>query len=189
MGEESQRSKVTRLLLKWRQGETNAFEKLVPLVYHELHGLARRHMASERRDHTLQTTALVNEACVRLMGSDVDWNDRLHFFAVASRVMRRILVDHARAHRSAKRGGEQQKLPLDDALETAIVRPWDLLDLDEALDRLGNQDARKLQVVELHFFGGLKFNEIAEVLGATPDSVAWDMRMAKAWLRRELQSD
>ena len=179
---------VTRLLKEWRQGEREAFERLLPAVYDELRRLARVHMSRERANHTLQPTALVNEACLRLIDADVAWKDRVHFYAVASNVMRRILVDHARAHRSAKRGGGQTPIALDDALEADMSRPWDLINLDDTLERLAKQDARKARVVELHFFGGLKFDEIAEVLGITSDAVAWDMRMAKAWLRRELGS-
>jgi RNA polymerase sigma factor (TIGR02999 family) len=180
---------VTQLLHAWRQGSREAFDRLVPIVYQELRGLARRHMAGERRDHTLRTTALVNESCLRLLGAHVDWSDRAHFFAVASGVMRQVLVDHARAHRSLKRGSGQARLPLDDALDAAVERPWDLLDLDAALDRLGQQDARKQRVVELHYFGGLTFDEIADLLGIPPGAVAWDVRLAKAWLRRELRGE
>jgi RNA polymerase sigma factor (TIGR02999 family) len=122
------------------------------------------------------------------MGSKVDWRDRLHFFAIASRVMRRVLVDHARAHRSAKRGGGQVGFPLDEAREASVEQSWDLLVLDEALGRLAGHDERKAQVVDLHFFGGLTLDEIAQLLEVTHDAVAWDLRMAKAWLRRELQA-
>jgi RNA polymerase sigma factor (TIGR02999 family) len=186
--DDANRHAVTDLLLEWKQGRRDAFDRLLPIVYRELHRLARRHMAAERAGHTLQTTALVQEACLRLMGSQVDWRDRLHFFAVASRVMRRVLVDHARAHRSAKRGGDKVQLPLDEAADAKVEQRWDLLVLDEALERLAGHDARKAQVVDLHFFGGLTFEEIAELLGVTHDAVAWDLRMAKAWLRRELET-
>lgn len=181
---------VTGLLGAWREGNRQALDELLPLVYEELRRIARVHMVGERPDHTLQTTALVNEACVRLMGSRVEWQDRVHFYSVASRVMRRILVDHARAHRSAKRGGGLVKVALDDApqaaLQTAMNRPWDLLDLDRALTDLAEQDERKARVVELHFFGGMTLDEVAGVLDRTHDSVAWDLRLARAWLRRAL---
>lgn len=179
---------VTDLLVEWRRGDQAALDRLFPLVYDELRRIARVHMSSERPDHTLQTTGLVNEACVRLIGADVEWNDRVHFLAVASTAMRRILVDHARAHRSAKRGAGAAKETLDEAMHTAMTRPWDLLDVDRALDGLAKHDANQARVVELHFFGGMKFAEIATVMERTPDSVAWSMRLAKAWLRRELSS-
>ena len=178
--------RITQLLLDWRSGERQAFERLLPCVYDELRRLAQRQMQGERRDHTLQATALVHEACLRLIDSDVDWQDRVHFYAVAGRVMRRVLVDHARAHRSAKRGGGVAKRSLDDALQIAADRPWDMLDLDLVLERLAEQDERKARVVELHYFAGLKLRDIANVLEITPDAAAWDLRMAKAWLRREL---
>ncbi|MCP3978647.1 MAG: sigma-70 family RNA polymerase sigma factor [bacterium] len=184
----SESRQITRLLLEWRGGSREAFDRLLPVVYDELRRMARQHMGAERRDHTLQATALVHEACLRLIDADIEWKDRLHFFGVASRVMRRVLVDHARVHRSAKRGAGKPKLNLDDVLQIADDRPWDLLDVDIALERLGEQDERKARVIELHYFGGLKLKEIAEVLEITPDAVAWDLRMAKAWLRRELGS-
>ncbi len=178
---------VSELLHEWRKGSNRALDRLVPLVYEELHGIAKRHMASERPDHTLQTTALLHEACLRLMGADVDWKNRAHFFAVASGAMRRVLVDHARAQRTAKRGGVQVKVPLDDAMATAMRRPWDLLDVEAALQRLHEHDPRKSRVIEMRFFGGLQLSEIAEAVGITRNSVDWDLRLGKAWLRRELR--
>lgn len=177
---------ITGLLGQWRDGNRRALDQLLPLVYDELHGIAHRHMSGERANHTLQTTALLNEACAKLMGAEVDWADRTHFFAVASRVMRRILVDHARARRSGKRDGGKQ-VTLEDALHTAVDRPWDLLDVDLALQKLEKQDERKARIVELRFFGGLKYHEIGEAMGISQDSVDWDLRLARAWLRRELR--
>ena len=183
---ESGRKKVTDLLAGWRRGEDSAVEQLLPLVYQELRQLARKHMAGERRGHTLQTTALVHEACIRLVGADVEWQDRVHFFAVASRVMREILVDYARARRREKRGGGAIKLPIDEALDAAEDATWDLVDLDLALHELAGLHARQAHVIELHYFGGMKLDEIADVLATTHGSVAWDLRMGKAWLRRKL---
>jgi len=177
--------RVTQLLHEWRGGNRAALEQLLVEVYDELRRLARRHMRRERAGHTLQTTALVHEAFLRLADSDVPWQDRAHFFAVAASQMRRILVDHARARASAKRGGKARRLTLDEALAAPSRHVDELLAIDEALVRLGEEDPRKSRVVELHFFGGLTYEEIAEVLGVSLSTVRFDMRFAKAWLRRE----
>jgi len=180
---------VTRLLQEWRGGDENALERLMPLVYDELRRLAKGYLRSERPDHTLQGTALVNEAYMRLVDMDVTWQDRAHFFAVAARLMRRMLVDHARALRREKRGGGERKLTLDEPLVASPERAPDLLALDEALTRLAAQDERKSQVVELHFFGGMTYDETSEALGISPATVHRELRLAKAWLHRELRAD
>ncbi len=180
-------NEITQLLLAWGSGEEEAFEKLAPLVYAELHALARRYMAGERPGHTLQTTALVNEAYLRLIEtSRVQWQNRAHFFAVSAQLMRRILVDFARSRNYAKRGGAAQRLSLDEAPPVAVERGADLIALDDALTALSAFDPRKAQIVELRFFGGLTEDETAEVLKVSSDTVTRDWRLAKVWLRREL---
>jgi RNA polymerase sigma-70 factor, ECF subfamily len=180
-------NEITQLLLAWGSGEEKAFEKLAPLVYAELHTLARRYMAGERPGHTLQTTALVNEAYLRLVdASRVQWQNRAHFFAVSAQLMRRILVDFARSRNYAKRGGAAQRLSLDEAPPVAVERGADLIALDDALTALSAFDPRKAKVVELRFFGGLTEDETAEVLKVSSDTVTRDWRLAKVWLRREL---
>ena len=162
-------------------------EKLTPLVYDELHRLARRYMAQERPGHTLQATALVNEAYLRLVDSrNVRWQNRAHFFAVSAQLMRRILVDFARSRHYQKRGGEAQRVSLDDALVVSRERGADLVALDDALQALAAVDPRKSQVVELRFFGGLTVEEAAEALAVSPDTVLRDWKFAKTWLLREL---
>jgi RNA polymerase sigma factor (TIGR02999 family) len=176
----------TELLLAWGQGEAAALDQLMPLVHDELRQLARRYMARERADHTLQPTALVNEAYLRLIEiSRVQWRNRTHFLAMAARIMRRILVDVARAHRNGKRGGGFMKVGLDEAFALAD-RPLELVALDEALQNLSAISPRQSQVVELHFFGGLTLDEAADVLGVSRDTVKRDWRFAKLWLLREL---
>lgn len=178
---------VTELLLAWRQGEESALEKLTPLVYEQLRRLAHRYMRGERAAHTLQTTALVNEAYLRLIdGQQVKWQDRAHFFAVSARLMRRILVDWARTRQSQKRGGEPQQVTLDEALMVARGHGEDLLALDEALQKLASVDVRKSQVVEMRYFGGLSVEETAAVLNVSLDTVLRDWRLAKLWLLQEL---
>jgi|SRR5262245_7709204 len=178
---------VTELLIAWGQGDQSAFEELVPMVHAELRRLARRQMAGERPGHTLQTTALVNEAYLRLLDlSRVRWQDRTHFLSMSSRVMRRILVDHARARDARKRGGDDIKVPLDDGAEVSNERSVDLVALDDALNALAVIDSRKSQVVEMRFFGGLSVEETAEALQVSPETVKRDWRMAKAWLMKEL---
>ena len=181
---------VTRLLVDWRNGDQGALERLIPLVHEELRRVARRPMAHERAGHTLQATALVNEAYVRLIDiRQVNWQDRAHFFAMSSRLMRRILVDFARAKGYQKRGGGVQKVSLDEALIVSQEPGADLVALDAALNALAVFDARKAQVVEMRFFGGLSVEETAEALKVSVDTVMRDWKLAKAWLLRELTDD
>ena len=177
----------TALLQAWGRGDQSAFDALVPLVHDELRRLARRHMGHERPGHTLQATALVNEAYLRLIDvKRMDWQNRAHFFAMSSRVMRRILVDAARARRYLKRGGGAQKVSLDEALLISDESGQDLVALDDALHTLAAMDPRKSQVVEMRFFGGLSVEETAEALHVSADTVMRDWRLAKVWLLREL---
>jgi len=181
-------SAVTTLLLQWGQGDASALDRLVPLVHHELRRLARRQLRLEQPGHTLETAALVNEAYVRLVDlRRVTWHDRAHFFAMSARLMRRILVDHARARRSLKRGGDVRRVPLETGIEVAGERPTDLVALDDALEALGALDARKARVVELRFFGGLTVEETAAALEVSPETVMRDWRLAKAWLARQVR--
>ncbi|MFK7885646.1 MAG: sigma-70 family RNA polymerase sigma factor [Gammaproteobacteria bacterium] len=177
---------VTQLLGAWRSGDDNALEQLTPLVYNELRRLAGRYMQGERSNHTLQATAVVNEAFMRMVDMDVPWQNRAHFFAIAARLMRRILVDHAKAHRREKRGGKFTDLTLDEGLVEAGQPDPDMVSLDEALSRLEGFDERKAQVIELHYFGGLTYKEISEAIGIAEATVDRDLRMAKAWLQNEL---
>ncbi len=177
---------VTALLHAWRDGDTGALDQLIPLVYDDLHSLAGRFLSGEREGHTLQPTALINEAYLRLSGAEVPWQDKGHFMAVAARTMRRILVDHAKAKRRAKRGGGRTPVTLEEGLVIAGQPGDELVALDEALTTLEEQDPRKGQVVELHFFGGLTYHETGEVLGVSPATVDRELRLAKAWLRHEL---
>jgi RNA polymerase sigma-70 factor (ECF subfamily) len=178
---------VTRLLQHWRRGKSAALEELLPLVNQELRRLARRYMFGERAGHTLQTTALVNEAYLRLVNSRrVNWQNRAHFFAISAQLMRRILVDHARARGYQKRGGGVPKVTLDEALVGPDEKGRDLVALDDALTALAEVDPRKSKVVELRFFGGLSVEETAEVLKVSPETVMRDWRLAKAWLAREM---
>ena len=178
---------VTQLLLAWSQGEPAALEKLVPLVHAELSRLAHHYMAGERTGHTLQTTALVNEAFLRLVdSSQVRWQNRAHFMAVSAQLMRRILVDFARSRNYLKRGAGAQQVTLDEAMVISEAPDLDVVELDRALGALAAVDARKSQVVELRFFGGLTEEEAAEVLKVSPETVRRDMRLAKTWLLREM---
>ena len=182
---------VTAWLMAWRSGDQGALDKLVPVIYQALHRLARRHMRRERalaqRGQTLETAALVNEAYLRLVdASRVRWENRAHFLAVAATLMRRILVDAARTRRYAKRGGEQRPIQLEEAAVMATPRGRDLVELDDALSALAKIDARKAQVVELRFFGGLSVEESAHVLNVSAATVLRDWRLSKAWLLREL---
>jgi RNA polymerase sigma-70 factor, ECF subfamily len=180
---------VTGLLKAWSGGEQQAFEQLVPLVYRELHRLAHRYMARERDGHTLQSTALVHEAYQRLVDlKDVNWQDRAHFYAISAQVMRRILVDYARVRRYSKRGGGLRHVALDEAVAVFRDRRNDVVALDDALGTLARVDARKAQVVELRFFGGLSIQQAAEVLHVSTDTVLRDWRLAKAFLLRELSN-
>ncbi|HTD43001.1 MAG TPA: sigma-70 family RNA polymerase sigma factor [Bryobacteraceae bacterium] len=181
---------MTQLLRAWSGGEESALDKLVPLVYSELHRLARRHMARERPGQTLQVTALVNEAYLKLVDApQASWQDRAHFFAVCAKMMRRILVDRARARQARKRGMGTPALELDEALVVAQGRGADLVALDDALNGLAALDPRKGQVVELRFFGGLSVEETAEVLKVSKETVLRDWKLAKSWLRRELSRE
>ena len=162
----------------------------MPLVHHELHRIAQRHMAGERPGHSLQATALVNEAYIRLVdGKSVEWHDRAHFLAVSARVMRRILVDHARARHYQKRGGHAPRVTFDEALVVTNEPATDFVALDDALEALAKFDERKSRVVELRFFGGLSVEETASVLKVSPDTVMRDWRLAKAWLQREMRGE
>ncbi len=190
MADEPDGPDVTRLLREWQGGNAAARDLLIPLVYHELHKLASRYLSRERRDHTLQTTALVNEAYLKLAGQNqVDWQSRAHFFGIAAQLMRRILVDHARRDGRAKRGGHALHLPLDAVDPPSAPFRIDALDayaLDQALARLEGLDAQQGRIVELRFFGGMTVEETAEVVGLSPATVKREWAMAKAWLFREL---
>jgi RNA polymerase sigma factor (TIGR02999 family) len=181
------RHTVTNLLHRWKDGDAGALDALMPIVYGELRRLARRHMASERNGHTLQHTALVHEAYLALIDMDVGWNDRSHFFAVAARAMRRILVDHARGRKRDKRGGELVRVDLDAAPEPPSPSlPLDMEVLDDALERLRRIDARRSEILEMRYFGGLTQQELSEVLGVSLATVNRDLSAAKEWLRRDL---
>jgi RNA polymerase sigma factor (TIGR02999 family) len=179
---------ITQLLKAWGSGDEQAFDKLTPLVYDQLRRVARRYMADERSGHVLQTTALVNEAYVRLFDCrQLNWQDRAHFFAVCARLMRRILIDIARSNHYQKRGGGAPHVALEEALgSTSPQVSADILSLEDALGGLASMDPRKGQVVELRFFGGLSVEETAEVLKVSKETVARDWRLAKSWLLREL---
>lgn len=177
---------VTELLAQWRDGDRSALGELMPLVYEQLRRQADRYMRGERGGHTLQATALVHEAYARMVDMEVSWQDRAHFFAVAARVMRRILVDHAKSVRRAKRGGGAVKVSLDESLFVDQESVSDLVDLDDALVGLAKFDERKAQVVELRYFGGMTYDETAEALGLSVATVDRELRLAKAWLYREL---
>ena len=178
---------VTDLLVAWSGGDEEALSQLVPLVYTELRRLAHRQMRHERAGHMLQTTALVNEAYMRLVDlARVRWQDRAHFFAMSARLMRRILVDHARGRKQLKRGGDPKQVTLDENMLVTGAHNTDLVALDDALQALAKMDARKGQVVEMRIFGGLTVEETAEALHISPETVMRDWKMAKVWLRREL---
>ena len=180
-------AEVTQLLRAWGEGDREALDRLIPLVHAELHRLAHNYMRREQGGHTLQTSALVNEAYLRLVDiKGVGWQDRAHFFAVSAQIMRRILVDFARSRQNLKRGGGAQRVSLDEALVVSPERGADLLALDEALERLAGLNARQSQVVELRYFGGLSEDEVAEVLKVSPRTVRSDWSLARAWLYREL---
>ena len=181
---------VTRLLAAWGGGDQAALEELTPLVYDELHRLAHRFLGRERRGHTLQTSALVNEAYLRLVGQkNVEWQGRVHFFGIAARLMRQILVDYARARNYAKRGGgDAHRVSLDEALAISDERAAEVVALDEALRTLAEIDPRKGRIVELRFFCGLSIEETAEVLAVSPGTVMRDWTLAKAWLHNQIKS-
>jgi RNA polymerase sigma factor (TIGR02999 family) len=181
---------VTRLLILWSGGDKDAFDKLLPIVYRSLQKIARRHLNRERSSHTLQTTALVHEAYIKMVDQNsVHWKNRSHFFAIASQAMRRILIDHARKQTAEKRGGEEQKLSLED-INAALVGPGkNLLDLDEALIELEKVDPQQSRIIELRYFGGLTVEETAEILQISPRTVAREWAMARAWLYSYLTSE
>ena len=176
---------VSQLLVAWSEGDGSALERLLPLVEEELHRLAHRYMNRERKDHTLQTTALVNEAYLRLIDQKVNWQNRAHFFGIAAQIMRRILIDHARQHLGPQRGGGKT-ISLEEVALVSNDRAAELVALDDALTTLAKLDERKGRVVELRYFGGLSVEEAAAVLGISVDTVTRDWRRAKAFLRREL---
>jgi RNA polymerase sigma factor (TIGR02999 family) len=178
---------ITELLLSWKSGNQAALDELMPLVYQELKGLAASYLRRERPDHTLQATALVNEAYVRLVDSPtVSWQNRAHFFGIAARIMRQILVNHALKRNAAKRGGFAHKLSLDEAVSFADQREVDLIALDDALKQLETIDPQKSRIIELRFFGGLSIAETAEALGVSHATVERNWKIAKLWLRREI---
>jgi RNA polymerase sigma factor (TIGR02999 family) len=183
---EEEITEVSRLLLAWHAGDKTALDRVVPLVYDQLHALAQRHLRGERPDHTLQTTALINEAYLRLVGTDITWAGRAHFMAVAARTMRRILVDHARAKQRQKRGAAAERLDLDQVTLLSPEAAPQLVALDEALERLAALDDRQARAVDLHYFGGFTYEETAELLGVSAVTVHRHLRLATAWLYREL---
>jgi len=178
---------ITQLLDAWSSGNQSALDELYPLVYDELHRLARRYMSREKKGHTLQTTALINEAYVRLVDQrNVHWANRSHFFAISAQIMRRILIDHPRSHAYAKRGGGQEQVSLDETATLQVTRAAELIKLDDALQSLAELDQRRSKVVELRYFGGLSVEETAAVLEVSPDTVMRDWSMAKIWLHRAI---
>src|SRR2546429_5712107 len=180
---------ITQLLLNWSKGDQAALDQLIPLVYPELRKLARRYMGRESPEHTLQTSALINEAYLRLIDQQaVEWNDRAHCFAVAAQVMRHILIDHARSHLYGKRGAGAQHVPLDEVVVVSQERAAELVSLDDALTSLAKIDERKGKIIELRFFGGLRVDETAQVMNVSPVTVMREWRAAKAWLHREVSA-
>ena len=189
MAEEEGDGEVTRLLQDWRSGRPEALDDLLPMVYKELRSLASRYLQKERQGHTLQPTALVHEAYVRLVGSaPLPINNRSHFFAIAAKAMRRVLVDHARHHQAGKRFGSQDKISLEDSPEPSVQPDVDVLALHEALERLANVNERQAKLVELRYFGGLTNAEAAEVLSVSVGTVERDWQIARVWLHRRLAS-
>lgn len=183
----SDNGEVTQLLKAMKSGDPSAVERLLPLVYSELHRLAASYMRRERQDHTLQPTALINEAYLRLAKEDLDWQNREHFFVVAANVMRRVLVDYARAHKAKMRGGDLRRVDLEEGLAISVERTEEMLALDEALNRLAELNQRQARVVELRYFGGLSEEQIAAVLGIATRSVKRDWALARIWLFNELK--
>jgi RNA polymerase sigma-70 factor, ECF subfamily len=180
---------VTHLLLKWSKGDKGALDELIPLLYGELHRLANLRLRMERPNHTLQATALVHEAFIRLADwQSIEWQNRAHFLAVAAQLMRNILVDHARKHIAAKRGGDRYRLSLSDIPNLANERELDLIALDDALVTLATVDQQQSRIVELRYFGGLSIEEIAEVLAVSPSTVSREWKLAKVWLLHELDN-
>lgn len=188
----SPRGEVTRLLLAWRDGDPSAADRLVPMVYEELHAIAGRYLRKERDAGALQTTALIHEAYLRLVGTDVEWEGRSHFFAIAANTMRRVLVDHARARKRLKRGGpDGVNVTLDEPVvapgEGSGTDPVDVVAVDRALDELSELDERKARAVELHYFGGLGYEQMAKVMGISPATVHRDLRFARSWIHDRLR--
>jgi RNA polymerase sigma factor (TIGR02999 family) len=180
-------STITRLLRQWGRGDADAGERLLPLVYAELRRRAQRYLRRERREHTLDPTALVHETYLRLVDQkQADWRNRAQFYGVAAVLMRRVLIDHARSHHARKRGGSLYRVPLDEGLAGRAPRDVDLMDLDQALVDLAARDARQARIVELRFFGGLSIEEAAEVIGVSPATAKRDWTMARAWLYRRV---
>lgn len=188
--QEGPSTQVTQLLSRWRVGDRAALDELMPLVYGELRRIAQRYLSQERPEHTLQSTALVNEAYLRLVGQDLpQWQNRAHFFAVAAQLMRQILVDHARARQAAKRGGDACKLTLDESVAIHRQRDVDLIELDNALKGLEHLDPQQSRIVELRFFAGLSIEDTSEVLGISPATVKRDWTTARAWLYRAMSGE
>ncbi len=181
---------ITQLLLAWGDGDKQALDRLMPFVYEELRRLAKNYMRNQRSDHTLQTTALVNEAYLRLIdSSQVRWQNRTHFFAISAQLMRRVLVDFARKKKAIKRGGEEQKITFDEALPVSSQKESELIALDEALNELAKMNERQSQIVEMRYFGGMNEKEIAEALNISARTVRRDWSVARAWLYRELNKN
>ena len=180
---------VTALLQQWSDGNKEALDQLMPVVYSQLRKLAAYTLRGERPDHTLRATELVHEAYIKLIDSDIPWQNRAHFYAVAAKVLRHILVDHAKAHRRQKRGGDAERIPLDEAVVVGPQASAEVVELDEALKQLAVKDERKSRIVELVFFGGMKHEEIAAVLKISDKTVQRELSIAKAWLYRELKAD
>jgi len=187
MSAESESESVTSYLRALSGGSKEALDQLMPLVYDQLHRLAAKCMRAERPNHTLRATALVNEAYLRLVDANVDWQDRVHFFAISARILRRILVDHAKANRSQKRGGGEEKLQFDEAVMVGPQSEAGVIELDLALQRLAEHDRRKSEIIELLCFGGLTYDEAAAALNISPATVHRELKMAKAFLHRELR--
>lgn len=185
----AEQSQVTQLLVDWRKGNQQALNDLLPLVHDSMRQLASKYMRGEQAGHTLQATALVNEAFLRLVDADVTWQNRAHFLAVAAQTMRRILIDHAKSKRREKRGGDALRVTLHETQLGDTGSEPDILDLEDALNQLSKFDQRKAQVVELSFFGGMTYDEIGETLSISPATVDRELRFAKAWLYRELNPD
>lgn len=180
---------ITQLLANWNKGDESARDKLIPLVAHELKRIANRYLFGERQEHTLQATALINEAYIRLVDQkEVEWQNRGHFFGVAAQLMRRILVDYARSRNAAKRDGQQRKLSLDDVINLSEGQDRNLVALDDALERLSKLYPQRSQIVELRFFGGLTIEETAKLLNVSIDTVKAEWRLAKAWLYKEISN-
>ena len=177
---------ITRLLQEWVAGDESSLDRLAPLVYDQLHRIANNAFRGEKAGHTLQATALVNEAFAKLVESDVDWQNRSHFYALSARLMRRILVDHANARNAAKRGGGAIRVTIDESRDAAAAADSDVLELHEALEALGRRDKRKAEILELHYFGGLTYAEMSAVTGLSSSSLDRELRFAKAWLKTQL---